>query len=206
MLYNLIRNFLWNIRDSFRFSIRNIHKLQESRRLADDLLIETILYEIPTSVIKRPNIKTAKETIQELISSNKSFARFGDGEIAIMNGFDLYYQKYDKKLAIKMQEILANKQDNLCVAICNVFAPTQNIIERLRDTNHIEKHHFIYNVPNIRRMYDRYINYSMQYYTTAILDFEIWREFFKGKNLVLIGCKEAFHNLKFNVFDTAQKL
>lgn len=210
MLYKLMRNFLWNIRDSFRFSIKLIDKrTKELQRLDDDLLIEHILYAIPTSNIKRPNIKTAEETIQELINSNKSLARFGDGEILLMNGGDLYYQNYDKRLAMRMQEILANKQENLCVAICNVFVPPQNIIERLRDTNHIEKYHYIYNVPLIRRMYDKYINYSMQYYSTAAVSYDyftIWRSFFKGKKLVLTGCKEAFDNLKFNIYDTAQEL
>ena len=129
--YNLIRNFLWNIRDSFRFSIRNIYKatqmLLDTRKLSDDLLIEHILYAIPTSNIKRPHIKTIDETINELINSNKSLVRFGDGEIALMNGFDLYYQNYDKRLAMRMQEILANKQDNLCVAIWNLFCPPSPI-------------------------------------------------------------------------------
>lgn len=213
MIYKFVRNFLWNIRDSFRFSIRNIYRDTQVRRLDDDLLIEQILYQIPSSGVRRPNIKTSEETIQELVTSNKSLARFGDGEIGICDGIDLYYQNYDKRLAMRMKEILANEQENLCVAICDVFAPTYNIIERLRDTNHIEKYHYIYNVPRIRRMYDKYINYSIQYYSTQyfsterrICDFEIWRHFFEGKKLVLTGCKEAFDNLKFNIYDTAQEL
>lgn len=88
------------------------------------------------------------------------------------------------------------------------FAPPPNIIERLRDTNHIEKNHYVYNVPMIRRMYDKYINYSMQYYPTGAVgyNFAIWRAFFDNKKLVLVGCKEGFDNLKFNIYDTAREL
>lgn len=217
MLYKFVRNFLWNIRDSFRFSIRDIRKdiqgLSRLKRLEVDLLIEQILYQIPSSGVKRPNIKTSEETIQELLNSNKSLARFGDAEIAIINGEGMFYQKYDKKLAMRMQEIIANEQENLCVGINNIFAPFQNVIGLLRDTNHMEKNCYMYSVPKCRRDYDKYINYSMQYYSTEYFskqhcgrDFEIWRHYFKGKKLVLVGCKEAADNLKFNVYDTAQEL
>ncbi len=47
------------------------------------------------SEIANKNIKflTQKESIQELISSNKSLIRWGDGESSILMGGDLYFQK-----------------------------------------------------------------------------------------------------------------
>ena len=36
--------------------------------------------------------------------------------------------------------------------------------------------------------------------------FVVWREFFKDKKLVLVGCKEAFDSYQFNLFDTAKEL
>lgn len=36
--------------------------------------------------------------------------------------------------------------------------------------------------------------------------FNAWREFFKDKKLILVGCKEAFESYKFNIFDSAKEL
>jgi hypothetical protein len=45
------------------------------------------------------------DTVKE-IQSGKSFIRFGDGEIHIINGGSIGYQKYDKELDSKLKKIL----------------------------------------------------------------------------------------------------
>lgn len=218
MLYKFVRNFLWNLRDSFRFSIRLIHKdtqevksklSQPQERLKDDLLIEQILYEIPTSGIKRPNIKTAEETINELIHTNKNFVRYGDGEIMVADGKDIPFQKADKELSRRLREILTTPQENLLVGMARSFYYPNAMASIIKQENPVYKNFNLYAVPQIRRMLDKFINYDVVYYEMGVNTsgyFEIWRSFFTGKKLVLVGCKEAFENLKFNIYDTAQEL
>ncbi len=214
-LYKYAQNFLQNIRDSFRFSLRELHKrtqrLENSKpRLDDDLLIETILYAIPNSKIKRPTIKTAEETINELITTNKSIARFGDGEIMVADGKDIPFQRAEKKLTQRLQEILAKPQENLLVAVNRRYYHPNIFKEIISQTNPIYKNFELYAVPSLRKQLDKYLNKEMPLCEAGITGntkfFTLYRNFFQNKKLVLVGCKEALKSYKFNIFDTALKL
>ena len=61
-------------------------------------LIENLLYLIPNSSIKRPKVLNVNQTIDLLCNTQKSLARFGDGEISILYGHPAIFQKYDERL------------------------------------------------------------------------------------------------------------
>lgn len=44
-------------------------------------------------IIKPPRVKTLLETMQELVSTNKSIIRFGDGEYILMGGGGVFLSK-----------------------------------------------------------------------------------------------------------------
>ncbi len=69
------------------------------------------------NVIGHYKIANPDETISELVSKNKSIARFGDGEIDFIYGKGMNYQKYDKKLANRLQEVLNSNEENLLIGI-----------------------------------------------------------------------------------------
>ena len=203
--YQYLQNFLWNVRDSFRFRLRDFHKATKNRRLDDDLLIETIMYEIPNSPLKRPKIRTAEQTINELLGANKSIARFGDGEIIVADGGGIPFQRADETLARRLREILSAPQENLLVALPTSFYKPYNMHEK----NPVIKEFALYAVPRCRQILGKFIDYEAWYYEMSINGaafFECWREFFVGKKLVLTGCKEAFEGYEFNIFDTAAQL
>lgn len=209
-IYQAIKIFLQNFRDSFRFSLRKMYKVSPKRELDYELLIENILYGLPNTQIKRPKIKTTKETIKELINTNKSIVRFGDGEITIADGGSIAFQKSDKKLAYRLREILNTNQENLMIAINGGFY-YNNLASIIMEKNQIYKDFSIYEVPKLRRQLNKYINFDITYYEAGITldcneNFEIFRKFFSGKNLILVGCKEAFDSYEFNIFDTANTL
>ncbi len=210
--YQYLQNFLWNVRDSFRFSlkglagsIQNLQNSQNARRLDDDLLIETIMYEIPNSPLKRPKIRTADETINELLSANKSIARFGDGEIVVADGGGIPFQRADERLARRLREILSTPQENLLVALPASYYKPCIVGEK----NPVYKDFALYAVPRCRQILGKFIDYDAWYWEMGINGsafFEHWREFFAEKKLVLVGCKEAFEGYEFNIFDTATQL
>ena len=214
--YKYTQNFLWNIRDSFRFSIRTLAKdMQSLQREAQNIhldealaIIENLMYEIENSGIKRPKMKGAQETVSELLSTNKSIARIGDGEMSVANGDDVPFQKADKELAVRLQKIISTPQENLLVGLCPIYNDhiKRNIIN---DQNRHNQKFALYAVPKIRKKFDRFINYEVLYWNASIVHKEFilqWREFFVGKKLVLTGCKEAFDSYEFNIFDTAAQL
>lgn len=210
-----VKTFLQNLRDSFRFSLRKTHKtaqeLQTTRQLSDELLIETILYELPNSGIKRPVVKTAEETIREVITSGKNIVRYGDGEVEILNGGGIPFQKADEKLTQRLREILNNEDENLLVAIDRRYYQASALAAILREKNPALRQFELYTIPKIRQILNEHINFERVYYEACITGAQeanlvAFREFFAGKKLVLVGCKEAFESYKFNIFDTASEL
>ena len=71
-------------------NLKYISKSDLRKRHMFDLDIEdlfaSILYYVPNASILRPNIMDSKETLETLCDTEKSLARFGDGELSIMCG------------------------------------------------------------------------------------------------------------------------
>lgn len=69
---------------------------------------------------KKPKVMSSLETIQYIIDNRVSISRFGDGEVEIMAGLNLQFQKNDKRLAEKLRAV---KTTNNCLCcIPNVFS------------------------------------------------------------------------------------
>ncbi len=158
-----IEIFFRNLRDSFMYLLKYLHRRATKPRLDDDLLLEHILYAIPNSGIKRPTILNADETIKEIFTTNKNIARFGDGEIMIMNGNDIPFQKADKTLTMRLREIFANPHPNLMIGINRRYYYPNPMTEIIEQTNPIYKNFELYAVPKMRQILTKYINYNTQY-------------------------------------------
>ena len=66
-------------------------------------------------------VETIYETINKLIDTNKSLIRFGDGEIKIINGGNLYFQTWNSSLAYKLNKILREENENLLIGLNDIF-------------------------------------------------------------------------------------
>ena len=165
-IFRPLEIFFRNLRDSFRYSLKDFHRktnILDKSRLDDDLILEYILYGIPNNIVKRPIIKINDETINEIITTNKSCARFGDGEIVIADGGSIPFQRADKKLAKRLQEILANTREDIIITISRIYY-YPDILNILQETNQMRKHFKLYEMPKLRRRVDKYINYNSVYY------------------------------------------
>lgn len=157
-----IEIFFRNLRDSFRYSPKDLHR-NAKPRLDDDLLLEHILYAIPNSGIKRPTILNADETRNEIFTTNKNIARFGDGEIMVMNGDDIGFQKADKTLTMRLREIFTNPHSNLMIGINRRYYYPNPMAEIIEQTNEVCKNFELYAVPKMRQILTKYINYDIKY-------------------------------------------
>lgn len=67
-----------------------------------------------------PNVLSTTETLNEIINNGKSISRFGDGEYnLLMKGRKKgnIFQKKNKKLKLRLEEILNSKKDNILICI-----------------------------------------------------------------------------------------
>ena len=67
--------------------------------------------------INRPHIFSIDETIDILTKTDMSMIRFGDGEISIVDGESLPFQKHSDYLAYRLQEIITSFEPGLLICI-----------------------------------------------------------------------------------------
>jgi hypothetical protein len=122
----LINNFRYFFKLGFKainkkiIALEKLVEFQETAlNNAIDNSIDNILYELPDhlNLVKKPQIKNFYETICEIASSNKSLIRFGDGEIAIIQGKSIGFQQHHPQLQERLEQILASNSENIMIVI-----------------------------------------------------------------------------------------
>lgn len=87
--------------------------------------MDNLLYELADKrtleEVKLPQIMTQEDTLYTLLDSNKSLARYGDGEFKLIMGENISFQKYSPLLAKRLKEILEYKNENLFVGLPDIF-------------------------------------------------------------------------------------
>ena len=204
-LKNLVKNIIYLMK----------HPLE--RELLDNLSKSVLLTEeyslyYPNARDKETlRILNYQQTIDLLLSKPKSFCRFGDGEIDIINGGSIPFQKYDERLAKGLKSILENNNPSLYVGInYNYFGG----IEQLNQEN---KKYYILNAPQYRRFLLDTCNKDVTYIAAAFnqlyiflndYDFDSYYQkiltLFKDKDVVIFVGKGILNNYKHDVFSLAR--
>jgi len=74
------------------------------------------------------NILNTEETLKLLEKEKISFLRYGDGEIAIMQGHSIPFQEYDEKLAKRLKKLLRANKEGLKIGIPYYYMyPVKNL-------------------------------------------------------------------------------
>jgi glycosyltransferase family protein len=69
-----------------------------------------------------PKVASVEETLEELLNTERSLARFGDGEFGMMfSDFQLGFQQRDDRMIERLKEVLASQEPNLMIGLQNVF-------------------------------------------------------------------------------------
>lgn len=74
-------------------------------------------YSNTEKVLGRYNIVSPIETIEKIVKDNASISRFGDGEFDMIYGVGMNYQKYNPKLAQRLEEILLSQDKGMLIGI-----------------------------------------------------------------------------------------
>lgn len=201
----LIRNLCY----LSKFSLKE-EFLNGPRKYED--VLEDLTFRFPCKDIRRPKIFTPKETAKALVESNLSFARFGDGEISLIEGCSIPFQEYNKTLAKRLKEVLTTYEEGFAVGI-NYWYFNYNDLNSLDNQS---RKFAIYAMPKYRKKLLKYINWEQQYLAADIADFggnkdydsyfDIFRKIWDKKKVLIICCKNACENLKFNLCDNASDI
>lgn len=126
-------------------------------------ILGAILYFLYEKDILHNKIKvhSIDETIDELLHTEKSMVRFGDGEIVMIKGRDLVLQKAQPEIAEGLEKILAYPYDDLIVTIPGVF---DTLSDHTKESRQFWRDHLLM----CRKTYEKYCNPDRVYYSTFI--------------------------------------
>ncbi len=163
--------------------------------------------------IKIPVIKSNSDTVLELINSDKSIIRFGDGDFNIMEGNNICFQNSQPLLAERLKQIIADGDKNLLIGIPYPYYECS-----INLTNVSQK--FILNwFSKWHKIMAKYYNYDRIYYSTHIsqmhpeyanYDFETHYNNFKrvwhNKKITIVTGDRVYNNIQYNIFENASEI
>lgn len=122
-------------------------------------ILSELLYSLYQLGLLKNELKVAglDETIEELSKTQKSFVRFGDGEIRLIEGDKLPLQEADSKLAERLKEIISTDSEMLMIGIPDIFG---SLSQYRQESRRFWKEHLLF----FRKKYEKYCKKGLQYY------------------------------------------
>lgn len=184
------------------------------RRMLKDILA-AIVYFLYEKGILRGSIKvhSIDETIDELLHTEKSMVRFGDGEIVMIKGVDLMLQKASAEIADGLKEILAYRYDDLIVTIPGIF---DGLSDHHKASQKFWRDHLLF----CRKTYETYCNPNRVYYTTFVsrcyyfvkdrTPCDAWfakiRKIWENRDVVIVEGSRTHNGVGNDLLDTAKTI
>ncbi len=158
----------------------------------------------------RIRVHDIDETIDELLRTEKSMVRFGDGEIVMIKGVDLMLQQASPEIGEGLAEILGYPYDDLLVTIPDIF---RTLSDHHRASRRFWRDHLLF----CRKTYERYCNPERIYYSTFVSRcyyfgrdrsrcdgwFAKIRKIWENKEIVIVEGTRTHNGVGNDLFDSA---
>ena len=184
------------------------------KRIVKDILAQ-IDYSLYRIGLKKCNIKvhTIEETIDELINTNKSMIRYGDGEITMIRGRSLVLQQVEPEIIEGLKRMLKYEHDGMIVTIPEIF---DDLSIYRKESRQFWKDHLLFS----RKIYEKYCNPDRVYYNTSVSRFYYymsdkskcaeWIEkiklIWKDKDIVVVEGERTHNGAGNDLLDSARTI
>ena len=195
-------------------SIRNITPVPVRQKIGPILAYITYVDRLYFRKNKpKPIILSIEETVNFLLDGNASMIRFGDGEISLIEGTDLPFQKWDTTLAKKLEEIIKVNDPKLLICIpgmwgkLDIFEPyaykfiMHHMYRYSYIWNNLLSYKKVYGDTNVTRHYLAYKNKE-----NAEKIFNKLKQVWKNKNVILVEGEKSRLGVGNNLFKETSSL
>lgn len=153
------------------------------------------------------------ETLDELLHTNKSMVRFGDGEIVVLSGRSIFFQTASEEISDGLKRIIRYQYDDLIVTLPDIFDGLEQYIP---ESQNFWKDHLLF----FRKAYYRFCNFEKKYYNTSVSRcyitladkvkaagwFEKFRQVFSEKKLVVVEGVTTHNGVGNDLFALAESV
>lgn len=164
-------------------------------------------------IITPPYVMSYEECVEFVITNKASISRFGDGELGVIKGADLGFQKHNVRLGSRLRDVLTADINGLLTCIPDTFRDLKryNLVEQ----NFWKAHHY-YNRKSWMRLLvpgKKYGNtflsrfYSMEF-NRALSDcrLQVLKTLWNGRDIVFIEGRDTKLGGGNNLFDNARTI
>ncbi len=184
------------------------------KRKIKDMLAAIVYFLYEKGILhNRIQVHTVDETIDELLHTNKSMVRFGDGEIVMIKGGSLMLQKASPEIARGLSEILRYREEDLIVTIPGVF---ETLSDHRKESRQFWRDHLLF----CRKIYEKYCNPNRIYYNTFVsrcyyyledrdgvgAQFAKIRKIWENKDVVIVEGERTHNGVGNDLFDAARSI
>lgn len=208
-----LKRLLRNMDYLLRYDLREREEEQIYR--LTDKIIDDCVYELDEDKALLPNLKILdeSESIELLLQKPKSFCRYGDGEIKLMQGISQAFQVYDEELAQKLRNTLSEKREDMYIGINRAYfhSPINCSKENRRFYRIYSKEYreFFLEICNPRNVYIDAGFLTAYYRFDDSYDFKSHYEkmlrLFDGKKIALVSGDGVVEKLEYDVFERAKE-
>ncbi len=175
--------------------------------------VDNAPYEYGNSPVK---IKPAKDLLEKIIDKKCSLCRFGDGEFGfILKQNRLWYQKYDIKMAQKLENILKSDNEKILIAIADNYGSLDKYNDRAADeirqymTKEKRQEHMGL-LDLSRQYYDAYVSRPYMIYKdkerNASEIFKLYKKLFRDRNILIIEGENTKTGVNNGLLDGANSI
>jgi glycosyltransferase family protein len=183
------------------------------RKIKD--ILAAVVYFFHEKILRDNKIKvhSIDETIDELLNTEKSMVRFGDGEIVMIKGGDLMLQKASPEIAEGLAEILSYRYDDLMVTIPGIF---ETLSDHRKASRQFWRDHLLF----CRKTYEKYCNPNRIYGSTFVsrcyyyaqdrrnsaLWFAKIKKIWENRDVVIVEGTRTHNGVGNDLLDTARSI
>lgn len=128
-----------------------------------------VMYEVTDNRIQNnllpvPVVESCEETLDQLLKSNKSICRFGDGEFACISGNlrAKFTATYSQRLADRLIEVLKSNDERIMIAIADNYGN----LEKYSEASKREIRHYM--TKSLREEHMKLLDVNKRYYNAYV--------------------------------------
>lgn len=162
--------------------------------------------------MKAPIVLSVDETLDLIINQHFSISRNGDGELDLMMGKDIDFQRKDQRLAAIMREAISTDMDKYLSCLLDIFNGYEQFSPKAYTyfENYLrEKRFYYYNYSKAKR----YGNSAISRFYMGLADksnshnhVNKLKKIWDGQNVVLVEGKDSKLGVNNDLFDNVQSL
>lgn len=200
----------------YLFLKKDIEKMKEAIQLLSEVGNARFAKEWKTEDLFNISVMSIDETLDKLLRTNQSMVRFGDGEIHIMNGYDIPFQKYDEVLAQEMRNILMlDDREKMMICMPEVFEVFQGNFTQDANSESFWKREldrfsdFFKDYCHSKRYGSAFISRPYIYNkdkSRAQSQFEKIKQLFEGEELLIVEGATSRSGVGNDLFDGAKSI